>query len=75
MMIIIKQASLLADLFVRSWQHDNDDDDDDDDGVDDDFEQPEESPAGVTWEAPIMISGLRQGLSSKLKLKTNPLWK
>ena len=74
MMIIIKQAGLLADLFVWSWKHDNDDDDDDD-GVDDDFEQPEESPAGVTWEAPIMISGLRQGLSCKWKLKTNPLWK
>ena len=58
----------------NDYDEDEDNDDDEDEDNDDEVDQPEESPAGVTWEAPIVISGLRQGLSFKQIEDKNCYW-
>ena len=58
----------------NDYDEDEDNDDDEDEDNDDEVDQPEESPAGVTWEAPIVISGLRQGLSFKQIEGKNCYW-
>ena len=67
----VRERVLKKTYFQSLWETDNDVGKDEDNDVDkdedkenlDEVEEPEESPAGVTWEAPIVISGLRQGLS------------